>query len=350
MSSPILLGLVALWAVVLIPMWLKRHDEVEESRSVESFTTAMRTLSRREAPKPEKAYAVRPRNHEYHVTGASVTDRPRRARPAVPRQSAAALAAARRRRTLLGLLIVTLVTLIVAVVVGGLALWALQLITDAALVAFVMNLRHRAQQAALVRPRKVAPRYVARAEPVRTPEPVRYEPDIAADEAFEPVPVRYVSPAAEVFDQTALDEELVPVTQSTVAEAVFDQELEDLQPVPVAPAARREAVFDQDTFDDEVVVANAPVTERIAAYARDLEIDVPLAEPEPASAETGIGSRPWEPIPVPKPLYATKPAAPPVRRRAPLTSPLLPPIETLEELDPVEDLEEILDRRWAVND
>jgi hypothetical protein len=30
--------------------------------------------------------------------------------------------------------------------------------------------------------------------------------------------------------------------------------------------------------------------------------------------------------------------------------PLLPPVETAAELDPADELEEILDRRWAVND
>ena len=46
-----------------------------------------------------------------------------------------------------------------------------------------------------------------------------------------------------------------------------------------------------------------------------------------------------------------KPVAPPRPKRAPMfDEPLLPPIETAAELDPVDDLEEILDRRWAVND
>jgi hypothetical protein len=343
-----------MWAVVLIPMWLKRHDEIEESRSVDRFTSAMHTLSRREAPKPEKKYAVSPRNHAYHVSGASVAERSRRPRPAAPRPSAAALAAARRRRTLIGLLVATLVTLVAAVVVGGLALWGLQLVTDAALVAFVMHLRGRARQAALVRPRKVAPRYVARPEPRQEPEVAAYDENQYADEAFEPVAVRFVSPAVAVFDQTALDDgygpdvEEQPVAEPVVASAFFDQEAEE--PVRIAAASGRDVVFDHETFEDDVVVPSEPVTERIASYARDLEIDIPLSDPAPAVAETGIGSRPWEPVPVPKPLYATKPAAPRVRRRAPLTAPLLPPLESLDELDPVEDLEEILDRRWAVND
>ncbi len=49
-SSPgglIYVVIAALWAIVLLPIWLRRHDEVAESRSVDRFQGAMRTLSRR---------------------------------------------------------------------------------------------------------------------------------------------------------------------------------------------------------------------------------------------------------------------------------------------------------------
>ena len=38
------------------------------------------------------------------------------------------------------------------------------------------------------------------------------------------------------------------------------------------------------------------------------------------------------------------------RRRVEIDEPLLPPVETPAEMDTADDLEEILDRRWAVND
>jgi hypothetical protein len=371
MSILIFAGIVVMWIVVLVPMWLKRHDEIEESRSVDKFTSAMHTLSRRESSKPEKKkYVVTPRNHEYHVSGASAAQRARRPHRAAPRRSAARVAAERRRRTLYGLLGATILTVALAVVVGGIATWAPQLVVDAALVAFMLHLRSRARQAALVRPRRVAPRYQPRVERRREPEPV-YD-DSYDEDAFEPVAIRYESPVAAVFDQTTFDDEVaydddyaieepVAVAAPLPAAAVFDQfdepEVRIVAPsaptvpaVPAAPPARREVFFDQDDVPD-VAVAAAPVTERIASYARDLEIDIPLGEPEPGKVlSSEIGSRPWEPVPVPKPMYQTKPAAPPARRRTPMTSPLLPPIESIDELDPVEDLEEILDRRWAVND
>ena len=47
MSSLIVLGIVAIWILVLVPMWLNRHDADNASRSMDTFSTAMRVLSRR---------------------------------------------------------------------------------------------------------------------------------------------------------------------------------------------------------------------------------------------------------------------------------------------------------------
>ena len=88
--------IVVLWAAVLVPMWLRRHDEVTESRSVDRFQGAMRTLSRRE-PGADRREVLVPRR--------SAT----RAVPdgAAEQLSAATQAALRRRRTVLALAAVT---------------------------------------------------------------------------------------------------------------------------------------------------------------------------------------------------------------------------------------------------
>jgi hypothetical protein len=51
-SSTILMVivLVVMWLVVLVPMFVRRHDEINEERSVDRFATAMRVLSRRSHP------------------------------------------------------------------------------------------------------------------------------------------------------------------------------------------------------------------------------------------------------------------------------------------------------------
>ena len=40
-------AIVAVWAVVLVPLALRRHDQAARSRSIERFSSAMRVLARR---------------------------------------------------------------------------------------------------------------------------------------------------------------------------------------------------------------------------------------------------------------------------------------------------------------
>ena len=46
----IYLVIIALWAAVLIPMWLRRHDQISEVRSTARFSSAMKSLSRVDDP------------------------------------------------------------------------------------------------------------------------------------------------------------------------------------------------------------------------------------------------------------------------------------------------------------
>jgi hypothetical protein len=349
-SPVILVGLVVMWAVVLVPMWLRRHDEVEETRSVDRFNTAMHTLSRREVA-ADKQYVVMPhrtRAHEVHVSGASADgQRSPRRRPAAPRPAARRVttAAGRRRRTLIGLLVATLLTLTAAVILGGLVAWTPQIVVDLCLLAFVAHLRHRARSAAAVRPVRRRPVAPVRPLPVDEPE----------HDDFEPVAVRgwvaVVEPEP-LFDQTQPAEFEQPVAGAAYAEMA-------------AGDARHDASYDDPAFEpvrtnDELFDQTAPIEppvqpERVAAYQssdRDFDIDIPLSDPvvEPAAVGEEIGARPWEPVPVPRPVYASKPVAPPRSPRVPVFEPLLPPIEAGPDDGPVDDLEEILDRRWAVND
>src|SRR3954469_9393470 len=81
-SAVIYAAIVVMWGVVLVPMWLRRHDAATESRSVDRFSTAMRTLSRRTWATPGPRYVVMPRRAEggptVHVSGAAATRPPRR--------------------------------------------------------------------------------------------------------------------------------------------------------------------------------------------------------------------------------------------------------------------------------
>jgi hypothetical protein len=114
--------LAVAWAVYLIPMALRHHDEVARTRSIDRFSNAMRVLARREPVNRRDARLV--------VTPARAADNPRVLAPsAKPAPAAAALrpqavraaarAAARRRRRILILL------LLADAVVVGLAAFAI---------------------------------------------------------------------------------------------------------------------------------------------------------------------------------------------------------------------------------
>jgi hypothetical protein len=324
-SVVIFLGLVVLWAAVLIPMWLRRHDEAEESRSIDRFTSAMHTLSRKEPA--DKRYVVMPhrsRSVEVHVSGASAQGRRRGLRRLTARRTASRrpiTAATRRRRTLIGLLAVTVVTLAAAMYLGGSRLWVPQFVVDVLFVAFVANLVLNGRRAAPVRSTRAAP--AARRRPVPVARPARM---VAPAEAVEPALVR----AAPARRESLFDQVSAPAAMDlewTLSDPLFDQTAE----LDLAGAERVAAA--QTAQAEPVVIDLSSYEETIAA------------EPE-----LEIGGRPWEPVPVPRPTYTTKPTAPARTPRAPIFEPLLPPVETAAEADPADDLEEILDRRWAVND
>jgi hypothetical protein len=154
-----------------------------------------------------------------------------------------------------------------------------------------------------------------------------------------------------VFDQSALADE--PAIDDDLA-ADFDEAI-----ALVAPSGVRVAA-DDGFFDQEIDLTAAEVTEVIdvteaADYpvhaAQTAYTDRGARAAAAAAAEVeAVGGKPWEPIPVPRPTYAMKPAAPSypaVPRRG---DPLLPPVERTVEVAGDDDLEAILDRRWAVND
>ena len=309
MSAVILAVIVIMWAVVLVPMWLRRHDAATESRSVDRFSAAMRVLSRRQPSSSGSArYVLMPRRTasapSVHVSGAAAP-RPKRVPAPAPVAAPAAAAApaasrrkaslaVRRRRVLLVLLGVAFLTMVLAA--AGVMSWVLQVVLDLFVVAFVVHLRTQAKRsAALARDRRRAPRVpvavVAGSRGPVTPTAARYAARLA----------RAATPAA---------------------------------PPAVAPAAAE--------FAEPVELLDEPV-ETIVAEATGTD---------DASA--------WEPVPVPPPTYTMKPPAPP--RRYPPVRPdydeavaggdeaVAAGAEPAVEADDAGQLDEILTHRWAVND
>jgi hypothetical protein len=287
-SAVILAVIVVMWAVVLVPMWLRRHDAAQESRSVDKFSTAMRVLSRRSSP--DRRYVLMPRRErvaEVHVSGAAATRRPAprpatAAPPARPKRRASL--AARRRRVLLCIAAVAALTFVL--MLAGVVSWPFQFVVDLVLVAFIVHLRNQAKRtAAVARQRR------------RTA----------------------VAPA-------------LPTTPG---------------PAPSRPSPRRAPA--------PTVPAYASVASAAASY------DDQVSEPAPAAtgtddASAGAASDAWEPVPVPPPTYTMKPKAPPRRSWSPAGG--TADAEPDEQDEPAtaprqadsDELEGILEHRWAVND
>jgi hypothetical protein len=285
-SAVIVAVIVVMWAVVLVPMWLRRHDAATEMRSADKFSSAMRVLSRRNnSGSPDRRYVLMPRRDDgvsVHVSGAAsaraTATRAAKAAQAQARRSRAAVhsgrkrapLAVRRRRVLVGLLGLAALTFLL--VVTGVLGWKLQLVVDLVLGGFVVHLRSQAKRAAAVtrqrRRATVAPTVTAAATPAAGRHPAVAEPVVAAD-----------------------------------AEGVPESD-------------------------------QATGTEGAAGW--------------------------WEPVPVPRPTYTMKPAAPsrPATARADTAAgpayeqepePAYGEQVAQEAAEPSE-LDEILERRWAVND
>jgi membrane protein YdbS with pleckstrin-like domain len=144
LSGLIFVALAVVWAVVLIPMALRHHDEAAKTRAVDQFSDDLRVVARREAVTTSRSRLVVPPRARGprdlpvpapEATGTpqapaepiDASPRPDRTAARVARRAAdraAARAAARRRRIVLGVLLVTTVGVGVASFVGALQPWA----------------------------------------------------------------------------------------------------------------------------------------------------------------------------------------------------------------------------------
>ncbi len=101
--------IIVMWAAYFIPRWLKRHEELSESRSVEKFDHAMRILSRKDAT-PDQRQVVMPRRPAApQRTLPARTPLPTQRTATVRRTRRPTSASVRRRRILAGLLLSTFV-------------------------------------------------------------------------------------------------------------------------------------------------------------------------------------------------------------------------------------------------
>jgi hypothetical protein len=342
MSPVIILGLVLMWACVLVPMWLRRHDEVEENRSVDRFSTAMHTLSRRESRADER-YVVMPhrtRSMDVHVSGASAPpEEParREARPERPaaRPTRAARPARASRRSLIARLLGAVVILARAgfglvrrTVLAAVA----AVVAAAAMVTGRIHAHERRPLTAAMRRRRTLIGLLSAS--VVT---------LALAVVVGGLPLWLLQGMADI----ALGAFVWHLSQrGRQAAAVVRQRRRAAAatriPAPLAEPVRRTAP----------VMPAVPYVQPQPAVAVAVAAD-PVEQELTLTAEAAAGS--WEPVPVPPPTYTMKPAAParPPRTAeyADYSEPLVPPVaEDRDELNDTADLGEILDQRWAVND
>lgn len=173
--------IIALWAAVLIPIWLKRHDQISEVRSTARFSSAMSTLGRRGQDRPasdlrqDTGHASR----RYDDRGASMSrvdqgyaDRSSARSEGMDRDYERELvrrAAATRRAIVLGSLTALLLLALVLAIVGVLPQWV-PILVAVPVVAFILATAMTASSRS-----SAAPQTQRRAAPLRpaaAPAPV----------------------------------------------------------------------------------------------------------------------------------------------------------------------------------
>ena len=144
-SGIIVAVLVGMWALVLVPMWLRRHDQAQEVKSVNRFSTAMGSLR-------SSADLGRLTRRDVVMPGRSEDEISQRVMVSGHDEPKASAAAMRRQRTLMalgGLFVVTVLLRLMHIV----PTWAL-LIPVLLIVGFVVMARRQMAAAAEAKRRR----------------------------------------------------------------------------------------------------------------------------------------------------------------------------------------------------
>jgi hypothetical protein len=169
----IYLVIIALWAAVLIPIWLRRHDQISEVRSTARFSSAMRSLGGPGTLATEPAIpADRPSRPAARPSRAEVrmrpTERPAEGLDPSYERELARQAAATRRAIVLGALTAILLVVLLLAIAGIVARWA-PIVAAVPVIAFVvaaaLTAKERTPARASRRPARPRPARVEEAAP-----------------------------------------------------------------------------------------------------------------------------------------------------------------------------------------
>jgi hypothetical protein len=210
-SALIFFAVAVAWAVYLVPMALKHHDEVARSRSVDRFSRSMRVLARREPVNRRNArLVVTPGSPTLQATVAPKPAPQPEATPAQLRAGrAAASRATKRRRNVLALVLLANVA-VAAVAAFALIAWWYVAIPAGLLVAWLVACRimvrgeRRAQRPAAWMPMEMP----STDDPIEAPEDA-----VASVETDEVDPMADTSAGIAPVDPALWDP--VPVTLPT---------------------------------------------------------------------------------------------------------------------------------------
>ncbi|MFJ4794371.1 divisome protein SepX/GlpR [Kitasatospora purpeofusca] len=320
--------IVGAWAAYLVPMWLRRQDELNEARPTERFSTAIRLLAGRSAleRRASRALGDEPRDDEQSNDGpperdeaapddpadasAGRTDAPATARPAErdraeprpapqgggPERRARLLA--RRRRMVTALFLAFALGAVVAAVAGLAFLWV-PAVPAALLTLYIGHLRRLERQRYAVKLDRT--RAAQAAERLRKREQQRAEAGRAAA-APEPAPASGPEPRTPAPGRGRPHLRL-----ATEADAARAASAGTPAANPVGTAAGRSTGVSTG--------ASAASASAVAEVTEHEEWVDGMRERGAAGPDS------WEPVPVPLPTYVTAPVAPRVNRGLDLSAP-----------------------------
>ncbi len=180
MTGLIYVVIIALWAAVLIPIWLRRHDQISEVRSTARFSSAMKSLGSHgqvqyasdgvgldsgmlETQRLDMVPAPRRAPERETRMTRSTTARPSEGLDPSYERELVRQAAATRRAIVLGALTVILLVTLVLAIVGVLPKWA-PIVAAAPVIAFVLAAAMTASARSSARPARTRSSAPASAE------------------------------------------------------------------------------------------------------------------------------------------------------------------------------------------
>ena len=306
-SGLIFVAIAIMWAAVLVPMWLRSHDNASENRSADRFGQAMRVLSRRTEEDhdadPELATdrSTSAEEREAHPEPAEpaepIHERPRRERARPTQEKKTRPSLARRRARTLGVLAALTVLLTLGALVSPLPLWA-PLPFVVLLVAFVAHLRSQAKRSAAVRARRrasqLAPDVVAspeadeHQEAVLAPRSRRSMVEFVAGPSKAMVVETKATASAFADDDQAWRPNPLPVpTYVTAPKAIRPIKVIDLT-TPGAFSSGR-LIDDENLADEDLLAADLAADELDALLEHEATGPVPKTDAERDSARRAVG-------------------------------------------------------------